>query len=736
MNQNNDVSVRVSAEVDQRATRDMNRLGRDTRAARRTMTEGMERDTRQTARFEQAHHRLGSTLSQQTRRVMDYSNHIARAAHQNRAFRMSLQGINKGLDAVDNKWTAVGGALGGAAVARGVVDLSARYERLGIQAGLSSDKVKTLKDEVFAISQKQGIRVNDLEVLGAIEQIVERTGDLDLARRNIANIAMTLQATGAAGQDIGAMMADMSEIFGIKNPGEMLAQLDTLVVQGKAGAFTLQSLASKGSRVSAAYASMGRTGKSAVQEMGALLQVSMMGTGEADVAATAFESTLRDLVSNRDKLEGLGVDLFDPEKLAQGKEEARSIPQVLKEIVKATNGNVSEFSEVFGDESRRLVNVLASEYQKTGGFASLDKFMSIQGDGTQIMADSSRASQTAAAAMNNFANAWRRMADSSLAEPIQALADAMNSLDPETVQTIMKSLAGGALALGGLAIGRRVLGVGKSIAGMVRGNSGSAAGGIGSAAGGIGGAAGGIGGIGALASAGGVTPVFVTNFPDGVSDGMRMGGSSSARRSGYSGSLPRSSARPTNRASRLAQLGRHGSNAMTLMGKAAMPLMLAGGALSVGSTLSDDGLTRAEKAKAISSDVGGMGGALAGAVAGAAMGSVVPLIGTAVGSILGGILGGMGGEWLGGKVGSAMNPIEQEVKQANAKPESIAGTRGNAPVVTQHTTNSVPIQITQQPEQSSQQLAVQVADEVEKVLEKQRLKSELSLMDNYSLGND
>ena len=167
-----------------------------------------------------------------------------------------------------------------------------------------------------------------------------------------------------------------------------------------------------------------------------------------------------------------------------------------------------------------------------------------------------------------------------------------------------------------------------------------------------------------------------------------------------------------------------------------MPLMLAGGALSVGSTLSDDGLSRAEKAKAISSDVGGMGGALAGAVAGAAMGSVVPLIGTAVGGILGGILGGMGGEWLGGKVGSAMNPIEQEVKQANAKPESIAGTRGNAPVVTQHTTNSAPIQITQQPGQSSQQLAMQVADEVEKVLEKQRLKSELSLMDNYSLGND
>ncbi|MBO9493842.1 phage tail tape measure protein [Thalassotalea sp. G20_0] len=720
MNQNNDVSVRVSAEVDPRATRDMNRLGRDTRAARRTMTEGMERDTRQTARFEQVHHRLGSTLGKQTRRVMDYSKNIAKAAHQNRAFRMSLQGMNKGLDAVDNKWAAVGGTLGGAAVARGVVTLSERYERLGIQAGLSSDKVKALKDEVFAISQRQGIRVNDLEVLGAIEQIVERTGDLDLARRNIANIAMTLQATGAAGQDVGAMVADMSEKFGITNAGEMLAQLDTLVVQGKEGAFTLQALASKGSRVSAAYASMGRTGKSAVQEMGALLQVSMMGTGEADVAATAFEATLRDLVSNRDKLEGLGVELFDPEKLAQGKEEARSIPQVLKEIVKATNGNVSEFSEVFGDESRRLVNVLASEYQKTGGFASLDKFMSIQGDGTQIMADSSRASQTAAAAMNNFANAWRRMADGSLAEPIQALADAMNSLDPDTVQTIMKSLAGGALALGGLAIGRRVLGAGRSIAGMVRGKKG-------------GGAAGGIGG--ALASAGGVQPVFVTNFPGGVGAGMGMGGSSSARRSGYSGSLPKSSARPTTRASRLTQWGRHGSGAMKLMGKAAMPLMLAGGALSVGSTLSDDGLSRAEKAKAVSSDVGGMGGALAGAAAGAAMGSVVPLIGTAVGGILGGILGGMGGEWLGGKVGGAMNPIEQEVKRANARPKAIAGTGSNTPAVTRQITNSVPIQITQQPGQSSQQLAVQVADEVEKVLEKQRLKSELSLMDNYSLGN-
>ena len=78
------------------------------------------------------------------------------------------------------------------------------------------------------------------------------------------------------------------------------------------------------------------------------------------------------------------------------------------------------------------------------------------------------------------------------------------------------------------------------------------------------------------------------------------------------------------------------------------------GAVSIGSTLTDDSLSASEKASSISQDVGGIGGAIAGAAAGAALGSVVPVVGTAIGGIVGGIAGGFGGDKLGAVLGEKL----------------------------------------------------------------------------------
>jgi len=512
----NNINIRVGVTQDKSAHRTFNELDKKQRLAKQQTEKShrtVGRHTRALGASSRAMGHKARIIGTSAAALGKYSRNIVQAVKQNKLLTKSLSGTGKMLDGVANKWTAVGGALGVGVTAKTIVDLSARYERLGIQANKSTEEMTVLREEIFKTAQAATIRTDDAEILSAIEKIVEKTGDLDLARRNIKGIAMTLSATGATGADIGAMLADMSDKFGINNASEMLQQLDTLVVQGKAGAFTLQAIANKGSRVSAAYASMGRTGSKAIQEMGALLQVSMMGTGEADIAATAFEATLRDLVSNREKLNDLGINLFDSEELAEGKEVARSIPEVLKEIVQATNGNVSEFSEVFGDESRRLVNVLATEYKNSGNFASLDKFMSMQGDGSTIMGDSARAAQTAAAAMNNLAGAWRRMADGALAEPIQKLADAMNSFDPETVQTILKVLTGGALLLGGAAIGKKVIGGVRGVAGIFSRGKGK----------------GRVSGALSAMSGSGAAPVFVTNMPAGGFGGGEFGKKSNTR---------------------------------------------------------------------------------------------------------------------------------------------------------------------------------------------------------------
>lgn len=93
------------------------------------------------------------------------------------------------------------------------------------------------------------------------------------------------------------------------------------------------------------------------------------------------------------------------------------------------------------------------------------------------------------------------------------------------------------------------------------------------------------------------------------------------------------------------------------------------GALSAGMTLMDDSLSGADKAVAISGDVGGIGGALAGAAAGAALGSIVPVIGTTIGGIVGSIIGGMGGQWAGGSIAEMIRG-ETETMPAGAVAQS------------------------------------------------------------------
>ena len=89
------------------------------------------------------------------------------------------------------------------------------------------------------------------------------------------------------------------------------------------------------------------------------------------------------------------------------------------------------------------------------------------------------------------------------------------------------------------------------------------------------------------------------------------------------------------------------------------------GALTIGGTLLNDELSGGEKAAAVSTEAGGIGGALAGAAAGAALGSVVPVIGTVIGGILGSILGGWAGSSLGSRAGRLFHdPDAPEVAES------------------------------------------------------------------------
>lgn len=194
----------------------------------------------------------------------------------------SLPHLSRGFDALSNRYTAL--LTGGAAFAavKNAAAMETRLARLGIAADKSNAEMRALNEEIYKTAQNRSINVSADEIMSGLEQIVAKTGDFDAAAANIKNLGMVISATGASGEDAGAMIANLIEKFNLRLPDDIFKAFDMLAVQGDKGAFELRDLATQGNRVMAAYAGIGRTGKAATAELGALMQMIMKGKGSPE----------------------------------------------------------------------------------------------------------------------------------------------------------------------------------------------------------------------------------------------------------------------------------------------------------------------------------------------------------------------------------------------------------------------------------------------------------------------
>lgn len=382
--------------------------------------------------------------------------------------------LDSGLTRLGNRWVALASGGSVTVASRNVVALQERITKLGIAANISDYKLAQLKDQMLATANLQSIRIDSSELIASVEEIIEKTGDLKFAQDNLENLAMTIAATAAEGKSIGGIAAEFQKM-GIIDPKDVREALDILITQGKEGAFTLRDLAALGPRVVTSYTSMGRGGVQAIREMGSALQVIRQATGNSEQAATSFEALMR-VLSDAQKVKALqrgGIQIFDPEQLKQGKEVLRPINALMVEIVKATKGRSTLLSEVIGDaEALRAFKAVATEFNLEGEVTSLQKFMDVMADGSNLTLDSARNSQTAAGALRALSNSAERVADLKLAAPIQELADAINSLDGDQLNNVMDTITDVALAIGGAAIGWKVLRGGQRLAGATKGGAG------------------------------------------------------------------------------------------------------------------------------------------------------------------------------------------------------------------------------------------------------------------------
>ena len=337
---------------------------------------------------------------------------------------------------------AAGIGIAGAATAHAVANQDKALQ-LAIKGGRRSDGSLTTAptDITSRVSEvTAGIRgTKSSELLDAIGAFVSKTGDLPQALNFAEEFAKISVATGTNLQDVGSAAADLMEKFDIRTVEDMGDALSVLSVQGKRGAFELEDAASQFPKIAAAAASFGLSGKKGLAQLGGLTQIARRATGSPEQAATAVQNLFKQIIAKSgDIKKGAKVEVFaDP----KTKTKARSIQDLLPEIIKGVGGDLEKLGSIFPKMSIaaiqpliKVFNDAANQARAAGRSekearaegekavrAELAKAIDATGARAEIEKDAARAQQAASA---QITAAWETIVTEIGAKFAPAVADA------------------------------------------------------------------------------------------------------------------------------------------------------------------------------------------------------------------------------------------------------------------------------------------------------------------------
>ncbi|MFI7997358.1 phage tail tape measure protein [Serratia marcescens] len=366
----------------------------------------------------------------------------------------------RGLDSLGNRYTTAIAGFAGGAILRNYATVDRRLTRLGI----SADKTRTEMGAIFNDVQDVSIafKVDSSEVVGALEEINARTGDMEFGLKNLKGLAATIAGTGSSGASIGGLFAEFKK-YGINDGKNGFLAMDVLNKLGKEGAFELKDLAEKATPALSLYAAAGGIGVKGIKDVGVLLESAIGATGNRDTAATLVENFIREIQNPKiaKNLKYKGVNVKD----SAGR--LRALPELLEEIArkskaggakKGGQGQIGELQQVgFTQTSLDLISGVSSQ----SGMENLRRFMGVTADGSSIEGDAKYAGQDFTSAIQSLTTTGEKFANANLAKPVQELADALNSVDQATVQNWLEIGKNVTLAVGGLLAARKAFQIGK-----------------------------------------------------------------------------------------------------------------------------------------------------------------------------------------------------------------------------------------------------------------------------------
>lgn len=404
------------------------------------------------------------------------------------------------LDAAGNNfWARVAGAGGLALAARHVASFDESMTRIGINANASAARVSALKQQIMQVANQPDIKVKIDDLAAGVGAIVERTGDLDFASKNMQNLGHFMQATGENAEDIGELIGNI-RTFGVEAPQDILKVVDAWTEMGKKSGLSLRSMVVNGQQVMSIYQQLGRSGPQALREVGAVLNMATKQLGNPRRAVSDVMEMLEYLNNPQSRALTYELGITDMTgKMRVGLDEA------MRKIVQGTHGNQALLQHYFGVTGSLVFAPLVNEYKAGKPMDALKQYIDVTADGTGVIDDSARAAREAAESVNTLSNSWEKFANKDLSKPLKDISAEIDKLNPDTVQKTLKGLeyaGGGLLAIYGArklwsGIGS-IWRTGKYILGGKKGG----------------------GALGGLADMAGATPVEVVNWPGGGLGGL------------------------------------------------------------------------------------------------------------------------------------------------------------------------------------------------------------------------
>ncbi|HBY5168546.1 TPA: phage tail protein [Klebsiella pneumoniae] len=366
----------------------------------------------------------------------------------------------RAIDAVGNRYTGMIAGFASGAMLRNFAETDRRLTRLGISADKTKEQITSIYSDVQDVSIKT--RIDDKELVGFLETVNAMTGDIEFGIKNLKSAALTIAGTGSNGESVGALYAQFQK-YGINEDKNSTLAMDVLNRLGKEGAYELKDLAEKAVPSLSLYAAAGGRGVKGIKDVGVVMESAMDATGNRDTAATLVENFIREVQNPKvvAALRKKKVDIADK----NGKLKY-SLPEILMMLSegsarggkKSGKGQLGELMEVgFTQTSLDLISGVSSQK----GRENLRRYNAVVADGASIQKDATYAAQDFTSALQSLNTTWLKFANGNLAEPVQELADAINSVDQKTVQNWLETGKNIAIAVGGVIAARKAFQLGK-----------------------------------------------------------------------------------------------------------------------------------------------------------------------------------------------------------------------------------------------------------------------------------